>query len=65
MCNFYELEPSVIPYLINQSINPQLQNGSFCPISIFEINKYLEGNAKNSLLTLQNSYIHKIEKTQE
>ena len=52
MCNFHELEPSVIPYLINQSMNPQLWNGSFCPISIFGINKYLEGNAKNIVCLL-------------
>ena len=30
----------------------QQQDGSFCPISIFEINKYLEGNAKNIVCSL-------------
>ena len=50
MCEPQSLEPSTILYSVNQPVNPQLWDGSFCPISIFEINEYLEGNAKNITL---------------
>ena len=33
-------------------MDPQLWDGSFCPISIFGINEYLEGNAKNITCSL-------------
>ena len=46
------LEPSIILYSINQSIDLQLWDSSFCPISIFRINKYLEDNAKNIACSL-------------
>ena len=42
-----DLEPSVIPYIINQPADSQLQSGNFCPIFIFGINKYLKDNVKN------------------
>ena len=42
-----ELELSAIPYSVNQSADLQLWDSSFYLISIFEINKYLESNAKN------------------
>ena len=47
MCKPQDLEPSVISYSINQSTDLQLWDGSFCLISLFVINDYLEGNAKN------------------
>jgi len=46
-CSTEELEPSVIPYTANQPVDSQLWNGNFCPISIFGMNKYLEGDARN------------------
>ena len=41
------LEPSVIPYTANQPADSQLWDGNFCPILIFRMNKYLEGDARN------------------
>jgi len=32
----------VIPYQANQSVDPQLWNGNFCPISLFEVDEYLK-----------------------
>ena len=46
------LEPSTILYSINQPTDLQLWDSSFCPISIFEINEYLEDNAKNITCSL-------------
>jgi len=46
-CSTQELEPSVIPYIANQPVDSQLWNGNFCPTSIFGMNKYLEGDARN------------------
>lgn len=43
----HKLEPSAIPYSIDQSTDLQLQDSSFCVISIFRINEYLEDDAKN------------------
>ena len=43
------LKLSVIPYITNQLVNPQLWNSNFCPISLFKINEYLEGNTKNTI----------------
>ena len=42
-----EIKLSITSYSVNQSADLQLYNNSFCLISIFEINKYLESNAKN------------------
>ena len=47
-----ELEPFTIPYSINQSVYLQLWNGNFCSISIFSVNDYLEGDAKNIACSL-------------
>jgi len=47
-----DIEPFVISYAINQPINLQLWNSNFCPIFIFEINEYLEGNIKNIMYSL-------------
>jgi len=41
------MKPSVIPCAINQPTDPQLWDGNFCPISLFEINEYLKSNTKN------------------
>jgi len=46
------LESSVIFYQINQPMNLQLWNGNFCPISLFEIDKYLKDNFKNIICSL-------------
>ena len=35
------LEPSVVSYVVNQPADPQLWDGSFCPISLFGMNEYL------------------------
>ena len=48
----YDLKPTVIPYTVNQPADSQLWNGNFCSISIFGINEYLEGNAKNIMYSL-------------
>ena len=47
ICKPQGLKISTIPYSVNQPTDPQLWDGSFCPISIFSMNKYLEDNAKN------------------
>ena len=47
MCEPQSLELSTILYSINQTMDLQ-----FCSISIFGINKYLEGNAKNITCSL-------------
>ena len=46
------LEPSTIPYSADQPVDPQLWDGRFCPISLFRINEYLEGDAKNIACSL-------------
>jgi len=46
------LKSSTIPYFVNQLVDLQLWDSSFCPISIFGINKYLEGDAKNITCSL-------------
>ena len=46
-CSPKGLEPFTILYSINQPTDLQLWDSSFCPISIFGINEYLEDNAKN------------------
>jgi len=46
-CSTQGLEPSVIPYTANQPADSQLWDGNFCPISIFGMNEYLEGDARN------------------
>lgn len=53
--NMYDphgLESSAILYIINQSADPQLWDGSFCPISLFRVNDYLENNTKNIACSL-------------
>ena len=47
-----DIELSMIPYAINQPADPQLWDGSFCSISIFRMNEYLEGNTKNIICSL-------------
>jgi len=46
------MEPSVILCAINQPADSQLWDGSFCSISLFGMNEYLEGNAKNITCSL-------------
>ena len=46
------LKPLVILYQANQSVDLQLQNGNFCPISLFRVDNYLEGDAKNVTCSL-------------
>jgi len=53
--NMYEsqgLELSAIHYTDNQLVNLQLWDSSFCHISIFSINNYLEEDAKNIVCLL-------------
>ena len=52
MSMFQDIEPSVILYRVNQPVDLQLQNGSFCPISLFRINEYLEDDVKNITCSL-------------
>jgi len=46
------LELVVIPYIVYQPPDPQLWDSNFCSASIFEMNKYLEGNAKKITCSL-------------
>jgi len=43
----HNLEPMVILYAVNQLVDSQLWYSNFYLISIFDINEYLESNAKN------------------
>jgi len=43
----HNFELTVILYTVSQSADPQLWDGNFCPISIFGMNEYFEGNVKN------------------
>ena len=52
ICKPQELEISIIPYSVNQLVNPQLWDSNFCLISIFSINKYIESDAKNIVCSL-------------
>ena len=47
-----DIELFMILYIINQLTDPQLWDGSFCLISIFGMNKYLEDNTKNIICSL-------------
>ena len=42
-----DLKLSVILYQEDQLANPCLWNGNFAPISLFETNEFLNGDAKN------------------
>lgn len=57
----------MIPYSINQPADPQLWDGSFCPISIFGVNKYLEEDTKNIVYFLYRitTFIRQKSKTAE
>ena len=46
------LEPSAIPYIANQPMDPQLWDGNFCPISLFGLDEYLKGDTKNIMCSL-------------
>jgi len=46
------IEPSIILYSVNQSVDLQLWNSNFCLISIFNINESLEDNTKNIACSL-------------
>ena len=46
------IEPTAILYTVNQPVDPQLWDSNFCSISIFGMNKYLEGDAKNIMCSL-------------
>jgi len=51
-CISQDLELLVISYANNQPADLQLWNDDFYLISLFGINKYLEGNAKNITCSL-------------
>ena len=46
------LQPTAIPYAVNQPVDPQLWDSNFCPISIFGMNECLEDDAKNITCSL-------------
>ena len=48
------IEPTAILYTVNQSVDPPLWDGNFysISISIFGMNEYLEGDAKNITCSL-------------
>jgi len=46
------LESLVISYQANQPIDPQLWNSNFCSISLFGIDEFLAGDAKNITCSL-------------
>jgi len=52
MSFFQSLKPSIILYQANQLADLQLWDGNFCSISLFDIDKYLAGNAKNVIYFL-------------
>ena len=49
---FQDIELYFILYKVNQPVDLQLQNGSFCSIPSFRMNKYLEGDVKNIICFL-------------
>ena len=49
MVAFQSSELSIIPYAINQPTDPQLQDGNFCSVFIFGVNKYLKDDVKTLL----------------
>ena len=52
MLSSSDLKLSVILYQEDQLANPYLWNGNFAPVSLFETNKFLNGNAKNIIYSL-------------
>ena len=52
ICAFQSVEPSIFSYTANQFVNLQLWDGSFCPVSLFGMNEYLEGNTRNITCSL-------------
>ena len=52
ICASQNVSLSVISYATNQSIDLQLWDNSFCSVSLFKINKYLEDNARNITCSL-------------
>jgi len=47
-----DLEPSVISYQANQPADLQLWDGNFSPVSLFGIDEFLTGDAKNIVCSL-------------
>ena len=47
-----DLESLVILYMANQSVDPQLWNDNFCPISLFRLDEYLEEDAESIICSL-------------
>ena len=47
-----DIKLSVFLYTVNQLINLQLLDSSFCPISLFKINEFLDSDAKNITCSL-------------
>ena len=52
MLSSSDLKLSVILYQEDQLANLCLWNGNFAPVSLFETNKFLNGNAKNIIYSL-------------
>jgi len=52
ICAPQGLESLAIPYSDNQPVDSQSWDSNFCPISLFEIDKYLEDDAKNIICLL-------------
>jgi len=48
-----DLEPSVIPYQANQSVDPQLWDGNFSLVSLFSTDEFLTDDARNIACSLQ------------
>jgi len=48
----HNIEPTAILYTVNQPVDPQLWDGNFYSISIFGMNEYLKGDAKNITCSL-------------
>jgi len=46
------IELLAILYMDNQPVDLQLWDSNFCPISLFRIDKYLEGGTKNIICSL-------------
>ena len=52
ICLSQDIKSSAIFYSVNQLIDLQFWNSSFCLISIFGINEYLKGYIKNIICLL-------------
>ena len=51
-CSSQDIETVAIPYTVNQPADLLLWDSIFCPISLFQLNKYLDRDVKNTTCSL-------------